>query len=119
MPAAGGTSYSASKAALNAFIMCIREELSHAKSNVKIVEIFPPPVQSELHDKTMGIERGRTFGMPANEFAEQTYEKLVAGEDQVIIGKILGSDPKLFSTLMESRQALFDGLSKLLWSHRH
>ena len=115
----GGSSYCSSKAALNAFIMCVREELSHANSKVKIVEVFPPPVQSELHDKTMGPERGRAFGMPADEFAEQTYEKLVAGEDQVIIGKILGSDPKLFSTMFESRQALFDDLSKLMWSHRH
>jgi short-subunit dehydrogenase len=98
--------------------MCVREELSHANSGVKIVEIFAPPVQSEIHDKLMGVERGRAFGMPADEFAEQTYEKLVAGEDQVIIGKILESDPKLYSTMMESRQAIFDGMSKLIWSRR-
>jgi hypothetical protein len=92
--------------------MSVREELYHAKSTVKIVEIFPPPVQSELN-------KARTFGMPADEFAKQSYEKLIAGEDQVIIGSILGSDPKLFSTMMESRLAIFEALAKLMWSIRH
>lgn len=97
--------------------MCLREELSHAEKNVKIVEIFPPPVQSELHDKTMGKERGRAFGMPADEFVNQTYEKLIAGEDQIIIGSIVGSDPKLFQTVFDGRMTLFQNLAKLLWSH--
>ncbi|KAH8800435.1 hypothetical protein F5884DRAFT_551064 [Xylogone sp. PMI_703] len=54
VPAAGGSSYCASKAALNAFIMSVREELSHANSKVKIVEIFPPPVQSVPREGIIG-----------------------------------------------------------------
>lgn len=117
VPVARSSSYSTSKAALNAFIMCVREELSHASSRVKIVEVFAPTVQSEIHDELMGVERGRAFGMPADEFAEQTYEKLLTGENQVIIGNIPGSDPKLYSTMMESRQAIFESMSKQIWSY--
>ena len=117
VPVAINPSYSASKAALNAFIMCVREELSHASSGVKIVEVFAPTVQSEIHDELMGVERGRAFGMPADEFAEQTYKKLLAGGNQVVVGNIPGSDPELYSTMMESRQAIFDSMSKQIWSY--
>lgn len=37
--------YSAAKAALNAFILCFREQLK--STNVKVVELSPPAVQSE------------------------------------------------------------------------
>ena len=37
--------YCASKAALHHFILCLREQLKDSK--VKIIELFPPAVQSE------------------------------------------------------------------------
>ncbi|KAI4124803.1 MAG: hypothetical protein LQ338_004629, partial [Usnochroma carphineum] len=77
--------YSASKAALNAFTLCLREQLTNAGSSVKILEISPPPVQTELHDY-MGPEKGRALGMPLDQFCDQAYEGLAKGEDQVIIG---------------------------------
>jgi short-subunit dehydrogenase involved in D-alanine esterification of teichoic acids len=40
--------YSASKAALNSFVMCLRAQLENSGSNVKVVELWPPAVQSEL-----------------------------------------------------------------------
>ena len=45
VPAFALPAYSASKAALNAFILCLRDQLRN--SSVKIIEVSPPPVQSE------------------------------------------------------------------------
>lgn len=45
VPAATLPAYSASKAALNVFTLCLREQLRH--SNTKVIEISPPPVQSK------------------------------------------------------------------------
>ena len=47
VPAVTMPAYSASKAALNTFIMCLREQLKTSGSNVNVVELWPPPVQSE------------------------------------------------------------------------
>lgn len=45
IPAASLPAYSASKAALNAFTLCLREQLRHSQTSV--IEISPPPVQSK------------------------------------------------------------------------
>lgn len=45
IPAATLPAYSASKAALNVFTLCLREQLRHSKT--KVIEISPPPVQSK------------------------------------------------------------------------
>lgn len=44
VPAAIMPAYSGSKGALHAFVLCLREQLY--KSNVKVMEISPPAVQS-------------------------------------------------------------------------
>jgi short-subunit dehydrogenase involved in D-alanine esterification of teichoic acids len=45
VPAVPMPAYCASKAALNVFVLCLREQLS--KTNVKVIEISPPLVQSK------------------------------------------------------------------------
>ena len=47
VPAVTVPAYSASKAALNTYIYCLRRQ--HQGSNVKIIEISPPLVQSKSH----------------------------------------------------------------------
>jgi short-subunit dehydrogenase involved in D-alanine esterification of teichoic acids len=46
VPAVLMPAYSASKAALNAFVYCLRRQIEG--SNTKIIEIWPPAVQSKL-----------------------------------------------------------------------
>lgn len=48
VPAVSMPSYCASKAALNTFAMCLRAQLTEAKSNVNVIEVFPPAVQSRF-----------------------------------------------------------------------
>lgn len=67
--------YCASKAALHHMILVMREQLRNANSNVKIIELYPPAVQTELHDFEMG-EKGKEVGMPLKDFTEEAFEGL-------------------------------------------
>lgn len=114
VPAWNMPAYSASKAALNCFTLCLREQLTNAKSSVKVFEVSPPPVQTELHDY-MGEEKGRALGMPLAEFCDKTYEGLAAGKDQIIIGSI-GPQEK-FMDIVDKRRGIFEFLANMMRSH--
>lgn len=106
--------YSASKAALNCFTLCLRDQLANAGSNVKVLEISPPPVQTELHDY-MGEEKGRALGMPLAEFCDKAYAGLSEGSDQVVIGSI--GPQEQFLDIVNKRRSVFDFLAKMIRSH--
>ena len=78
--------YCATKAALHHMILAMREQLR--SSNVTIIELFPPAVQTELHDHEFG-DKGKDIGMPLKDFTEEAFEGLCregkAGE-QVPVG---------------------------------
>ncbi|KAL5341122.1 hypothetical protein BJX70DRAFT_359642 [Aspergillus crustosus] len=109
VPAATLPAYSASKVALNVFTLCLREQLRH--SNTKVIEISPPPVQTELHDY-MGEEAGRKLGMPLNEFIKQAFDGLIAGKDQIIIGSI--GPAETFNEIVDKRRTAFTNLAKIM-----
>lgn len=88
VPAAGLPAYSASKAALATFAIALREQLR--STSVKVVDLWPPPVQSELHDY-MG-DKGRAFGMPAEQFIDEVFTELPTGKEEILIGT--GPAPK-------------------------
>ncbi|KAH7381836.1 hypothetical protein BKA64DRAFT_697655 [Cadophora sp. MPI-SDFR-AT-0126] len=111
IPAATLPAYSASKAALNVFTLCLREQLKASSSAVKVVEIYPPPVQTEIHDY-MTPDIGRKLGMPLQTFTEQAYSGLVSGSDQIIIG---GPEPReTFLEVVEKRRGLMEGLAAMM-----
>ncbi|MCJ1376754.1 hypothetical protein MMC20_007999 [Loxospora ochrophaea] len=111
IPAFGLPAYSASKAALNCFTLCLREQLSNASPSVKILEVSPPAVQTELHDY-MGEERGRALGMPLDKFCNEAYEGLAAGKDQVIVGSI--GPPETFHEIVDQRRGAFGALAHMM-----
>lgn len=99
IPMVRAPNYSASKAALHSFILVLREQLKGSK--VKIIEIYPPAVQSnigfldllsehfltfvaELHDEKHqpDIKNGRNIGMPLGDFTEEVR---VSSEDVLIL----------------------------------
>ena len=67
--------YCATKSALHHMILVMREQLRDANSNVKIIELYPPAVQTELHDFEFG-DRGKNIGMPLKDFTEEAFEGL-------------------------------------------
>ncbi|EXJ71736.1 uncharacterized protein A1O5_05545 [Cladophialophora psammophila CBS 110553] len=109
VPASTLPAYSVSKAALNAFLLCLRDQLRN--SSVKVIELSPPPVQTELHDY-LGAERGRTLGMPIDEFTEAAYEGLASGSDQIVIGS--PGPAEIFNDIVDKRRTLFQNLAKRL-----
>lgn len=81
--------YNASKSALHSFIMAVRQQLHDAgQTNVRLVEVFPPAVQTELHDERHqpDLVNGGEIGMPLGPYTEKMFEGLVKGEDQSAIG---------------------------------
>ncbi|KAH7419865.1 hypothetical protein BKA64DRAFT_27405 [Cadophora sp. MPI-SDFR-AT-0126] len=81
--------YCASKAAMHHLIMCLREQLkSSTDGDVRVIEILPPAVQTELHDSKHqpDLKDGGSFGMPLIEFTEEAWKGLCKGETDVAVG---------------------------------
>ncbi|PVH99555.1 short-chain dehydrogenase/ reductase-like protein [Periconia macrospinosa] len=100
--------YSATKAALHHFVLVLREQMKRGPGNVKVVEIFPPAVQTELHDEKHqpDLKGGSSFGMPLKDFTEQSWAKFVNGDEQVPIGFVEGA----FQAFENKRQEVFQQL---------
>lgn len=75
--------YCSTKAALHHHCLAMREQMKQAKSNVKIIELFPPAVQTELHDFEMG-DKGKEVGMPLKDFTEEAFEGLCKEDNEQV-----------------------------------
>ncbi|KAK6209072.1 exosome nuclease subunit [Pestalotiopsis sp. IQ-011] len=83
--------YNASKAALHSWVTAVRQQLGGSSgrgSKVRVVEVFPPAVQTELHDERHqpDLRGGGEIGVPLAQFTEAMYAELLKGEDQFAIG---------------------------------
>ncbi|KAL7619668.1 hypothetical protein AAE478_010209 [Parahypoxylon ruwenzoriense] len=81
--------YNASKAALHAWITALRQQLRDAgRAGPRVVEVFPPAVQTELHDARHqpDLVGGGEIGMPLAPYTERMYEGLARGDDQFAVG---------------------------------
>lgn len=110
--------YNASKAALHTFIMSIRQQLKEdptdSYSHVRLVEVFPPAVQTELHDTKHqpDLVNGGELGMPLGEYTDKMYAGLEGGEEQFAVGPgeaLLGE-----GGWEKERQKLFQVQNKLV-----
>lgn len=88
MPITRCGNYCASKAALHHYIMVLREQLKDEGSEVRVVELLPPAVQTELHDEKHqpDIKNGGSIGIPLKEYIEETWKGLSEGKDAVPVG---------------------------------
>lgn len=97
--------YCASKAALHHMILVIREQMRNGPGNIKVIEIFPPAVQTELHDAKHqpDIQDGGNIGIPLVDFTNETWGKLVNGDEQITVGFVT----KAFESFENTRQELY------------
>ncbi|KAJ5603400.1 Glucose/ribitol dehydrogenase [Penicillium hordei] len=109
VPAPRIPAYSAAKAALNAFLYCLRDQLR--ESSIKVIDLAPPLVSTELHDY-MGIEKGRSMGIPVEGYAEHVYQVLENGSDEVIGGGV--GPTEVFRDLNDKRRQVFDEVVPML-----
>jgi short-subunit dehydrogenase involved in D-alanine esterification of teichoic acids len=100
--------YCASKAALHHMILVLREQLKSGPGDIKVIEIFPPAVQTELHDAKHqpDITNGSSIGMPLGEFTEEAWKGLVEGKEQIPVGFV----GKAFEAFEGKRQEMFHGV---------
>ncbi|KAH6918256.1 hypothetical protein BKA70DRAFT_1456693 [Coprinopsis sp. MPI-PUGE-AT-0042] len=81
VPGAWCANYSATKAAVHAFTQSLRLQLKDTK--IKVMEIAPPLVESELHDSSKTTEQVSKFWVPLDEFTKQVVDGLKAGNDVI------------------------------------
>ncbi|KAH7077181.1 hypothetical protein FB567DRAFT_608145 [Paraphoma chrysanthemicola] len=103
VPAFPAPAYCASKAALEAFLICLREQLRD--TNVKVQHISPGPVQTEFHPQ---------FGMPLKDFSEETWTGLAAGDADIYPGCVGGSTKEQWLELVKVRDAAVARMTGLL-----
>ncbi|KIK60982.1 hypothetical protein GYMLUDRAFT_167102 [Collybiopsis luxurians FD-317 M1] len=77
--------YSASKAALHSMCNSLRVQLGD--TNISVIEISPPLVESELHDAEGTTEALSKFWMPLDTYTKETVEGLQRGENVVCCGQ--------------------------------
>ncbi|PWY65406.1 oxidoreductase [Aspergillus eucalypticola CBS 122712] len=104
VPAVSLPGYCASKAALNTFAMCLRTQLKDAKSNVNVIEVFPPAVQTELHDYLGKGGNTLQMRMPLQEFTDKAWAGLAKGDDEVYVG-FIPPEERFFSIAGQRRAA--------------
>ncbi|GAJ09169.1 unnamed protein product, partial [marine sediment metagenome] len=79
--------YCATKAALHHMILVLRQQMKDVESNVKIIELYPPAVQTELHDDKHQPEmngKGRSVGMPLNDFTDEAWAGLSSDDNEQV-----------------------------------
>jgi len=105
MPLPRCPNYCASKAALHHMILVLRHQLGNGPGNIKVIEIFPPAVQTELHDEKHqpDIKDGGNIGMPLAEFTEEAWKGLVEGKEQIPVGFV----GKAFDAFENKRQEMY------------
>ncbi|KAE8154560.1 hypothetical protein BDV25DRAFT_147484 [Aspergillus avenaceus] len=104
--------YGASKAALHHFILALRTQVQDGPGDVKVLEIYPPAVQTELHDvkHQPDLKDGHLIGMPLQEFIDEVWAKLTQGEEQIPVG----SARDIFHAFEVKRQEMFQQMTEML-----
>ncbi|KAF0325313.1 short-chain dehydrogenase oxidoreductase [Colletotrichum asianum] len=108
--------YCATKSALHSLAWTLRTQLAahDASSHVRVIEVVPPAVQTELHsiqpDLVAAVQAN--FGLPLEEFTEETWTALEEGkEDEIIVGPA-----KNFAHVETDRKKMFDGMAEMFRS---
>jgi uncharacterized oxidoreductase len=102
MPAAWVPIYSATKAAVHSFTMSLRLQL--AETNIRIVEVLPPAVNTDLGGAGL-----HTFGVPVHGFADGVFAGFEKGDLEI---GYAGSE----KTLRASRDEVDEG-SRRMWQN--
>jgi len=86
VPMARCPNYCATKAALHHFWLALRMQM--VGRSVKVIEIFPPLVQTEIHDTKHqpDYKGGNAHGMTLEDFTTEAWEGLMSGEEEIPVG---------------------------------
>ncbi len=76
--------YCAAKAAVHSFTLSLRHQLKG--SGVRVIELIPPYVATELGGPGKIVRQGGPQPMPLQDFIAETMKELASGGDEVAIG---------------------------------
>lgn len=95
---------------MHQLILTMREQLQG--SNVKVIEIFPPAVQTELHDakNQPDVKDGGSIGMPLKSFTEAAWKGLQEGKEDIPVGPAV----KWYDNVEQKRQEIFKEMSAFM-----
>lgn len=104
--------YCATKSALHSLSWTLRAQLAahDASSHLRVIEVVPPAVRTELHSQQPDlVAAGQTsFGMPLDEFTDETWKALEDGKlDEIIVGPA-----KNFAHVETEKRAAFDKIAE-------
>jgi uncharacterized oxidoreductase len=88
VPIAAMPVYCATKAAIHSFTISLRHQLKD--TSIKVFEIVPPAVDTELGKGTTSDESQEYRGVPPAEVAEATIKALAKNEYEIIVGEAKG-----------------------------
>lgn len=92
--------YCGTKFFVKAFTLSLRRQLQHAGSKVRVVEIVPPLVESDLHRAVPAEERAKTDkgAITQQQFVDEVQEAMLAGKDECSAGFAKGAGEKWHET---------------------
>lgn len=85
IPAVNMPIYSATKAGLHAFTKSLRQQLINSKTNIKVIEVIPPAVDTELNPEGRK-KRGSSFGLKSEEFVDAVMKRLIEDKHEIGYG---------------------------------
>ncbi|TGJ79026.1 hypothetical protein E0Z10_g9743 [Xylaria hypoxylon] len=100
--------YASTKAALHALVWSLRAQLQdhEGSRHVRVVEVVPPAVQTELHELQDDL-RGTEFahmGITIGEFMQGCWAGLEAGDEEILVGPVKAN----FGTIEDGRRLWFN-----------
>jgi uncharacterized oxidoreductase len=99
--------YCATKAAVHSFTVSLRQQLKD--SSVKVLELIPPYVETELGGSSKVRPSGGPAPVPLDEFIRETMQELSGELDEVAIG---GAKNLVAATAPESFRKAFGGMNR-------
>jgi short-subunit dehydrogenase involved in D-alanine esterification of teichoic acids len=104
--------YCASKSALHSFAWTLRSQLEG--SNVRVVEIMPPAVQTELHTQQADLvaQGDANFGLPLDAYTDETWGLMTKDEelDEIVVQEIHDR----FGAVDVERKKLFKRMAEMM-----
>lgn len=113
VPIARCPNYCASKAALHSFAWTLRDQLSSKQEtkHIRVVEIVPPAVQTELHSRQPDLVAAGAahFGVPLEAYADETWSLMRSDEalDEIIIEQMKG----MFGSVEDQKRKVFHDMN--------